>query len=300
MALATIWTVAFLTIPAANAATEVRFATIIPPSFPYYDGMAKFKEIVEKKSGGKVSVKLFHSGQMGDERKIEEQILQGTLHMGIGAGAFAGFAPIMDVVELPFLIKNQAHMTSIATGPIGKKMADIVAQQSDFLVLAWFSTGDSSIETTKVPVRTPADLKGAKIRTMPNKAMVAALKAFGANPTPLPYLQVYTGLKQGIIEGTTNDWMSVKNMKFYESLKYATNPSNAYLAEPRPVVVSKKWWGSLSGDVKSSIQSSLKEAAAFQREPHSPSLPSGLHGPQTGHHRGDDQRLDVGQEHEIL
>jgi TRAP-type C4-dicarboxylate transport system substrate-binding protein len=60
--------------------------------------------------------------------------------------------------------------------------------------------------------------------------------------------------------------MSVKNMKFYESLKYATNPSNAYLAEPRPVVVSKKWWGSLSGDVKSSIQSSLKEAAAFQRE----------------------------------
>ncbi len=266
MPLATIWTVALLTIPAANAATEIRFASVTPAAFPYYDGQKKFKELVEKRAAGKVNVKLYHSRQLGDERKIEEGILQGTVHMGIGAGAFAGFAPIVDIVELPFLIKNQAHMTSIATGPLGKKMAAIVAKQSDFLVLAWFSTGDSSIETVKVPVRTPADLKGAKIRTMPNKAMVAALKAFGANPTPLPYGQVYMGLKQGIIEGSTVDWMSIKNMKFYENLKYATNPSNAYLAEPRPIVVSKKWWSSLPADVKSAVQSSIKEAAAFQRE----------------------------------
>ena len=172
----------------------------------------------------------------------------------------------MDIVELPFLIKNQAHMEAIATGPIGKRLAGIVAQQSGFLVLTWFSTGDSTIQTTKVPVRKPEDLKGIKIRTMPNKAMEAALKAMDANPTPLSYLQVYTGLKQGVIEGSTVDWMSIKTQKFYESLKYATNPDNAYLAEPRPVIISKKWFGSLPADVKKAIQDSLLEAAPYQRK----------------------------------
>lgn len=266
MALATVWILALPAAQAALAATEIRFATIAPQTFPYYAGMAKFKETIEKKHSGKVSVKLFHSGQMGDERKIEESILQGSVHIGIGAGAFAGFAPIMDIVELPFLIKNQAHMEAIATGPIGKRLAGIVAQQSGFLVLAWFSTGDSTIQTTKVPVRKPEDLKGIKIRTMPNKAMEAALKAMDANPTPLAYLQVYTGLKQGVIEGSTVDWMSIKTQKFYESLKYATNPDNAYLAEPRPVIVSKKWFGSLPADVKKAVQDSLLEAAAYQRK----------------------------------
>ncbi|MFQ5894581.1 MAG: TRAP transporter substrate-binding protein DctP [Nitrospinota bacterium] len=235
---------ALLLAPPAEAARKItiRFATIIPPTFPYYDGMLKFKEILEKKLPGRVEVKLYHSGKLGDEREIEEGVLQGSVHVAIGAGAFAGFAPIMDLVELPFLIKNQAHLERIATGPIGRKLAELVAKQSGFRVLAWYSTGDSSIETTRRPVRKPEDLRGAKIRTMPNKAMVAALKALGANPTPVPYLEVYTSLKQGVVEGTTNDWMSVKTMKFYESLKYATDPSNAYLAERRGQMA-----GSLSG-----------------------------------------------------
>jgi tripartite ATP-independent transporter DctP family solute receptor len=251
--------------PVRAAEITIRAATIVAPAFPYVPGLMKFKEVLEKNTGGKVEVKVYHSGQLGGERDIEEGMQQGTVQMGIGAGALANFAPIVNMLELPYLIKNQKHMHRIAKGHVGGKLAEVIEKQSGFKVLAYYSTGDSCIETVKVPVKTPGDLKGLKIRVMETPSLVDGLKALGANPTPMPYPEIYMGLRQGVIEGCHVDLLSVKTLKLYESLKYITRLDVAFLAEPRPLIISAAYHNKLPKDIQKAVLKAAEESAVFER-----------------------------------
>ena len=254
-------------IPAAFAQpkTVIKFAHHAPVTFPYQDGAMKFKELAEKLSGGKLDVQVFGGAQLGGERDLLEGIRLGTVHMAIGAGALANFAPSYNVVQLPFLIKNQEHMIKIADGPAGKLLAQRIEEQSGFKVLGYFSTGDSGIQTVKAPVRTPADLKGVKIRVMENPALIESMRALGANPTPLPFPEVYTSMKQGVVEGATIDYTALWTTKVYEAVKYVTEPGFHFLAEPRPVLISAKFLASQPADVQKWITQAATEAATFER-----------------------------------
>ncbi|HEV2057488.1 MAG TPA: TRAP transporter substrate-binding protein, partial [Methylomirabilota bacterium] len=188
----------------------IKFAHHAPVTYPYQDGALKFKEVAERISGGKLEVQVFGGAQLGGERDLLEGIKLGTIHMCIGAGGLANFAPAYNVVQLPFLIKNQEHMVKIAEGPAGKLLSQRIEEQGGYKVLGYFSTGDSGIQTVKGPVRTPADLKGVKIRVMENPALIESMRALGANPTPLPFPELYTSMKQGVVEGATIDYRTTK------------------------------------------------------------------------------------------
>jgi TRAP-type transport system periplasmic protein len=264
--LAVVLVVAEASAPVAAQPTLVlKFAHITPPTFPYQDGALKFKEAVEKLSGGKIEVQVYPAAQLGGERDIEEGIRLGTIHVGIGAGALAGFAPIYNIVELPFLIRNQEHMVRVADGPAGRLLAKRIEEQSGFRVLGWWSTGDSGIQTVKAPVRTPADLKGAKIRVMENKALIESTRALGANPAPLPFPEVYTSLKQGVVDGAHLDYTALYTTKVYEAVKYVSEPGFHFLAEPRPLIMSAKYVDSLPRDVQDVLRKAAAEATAHER-----------------------------------
>ena len=185
--------------------------------------------MAERLSGGKLEVQVFGGAQLGGERDLLEGIKLGTLHMAIGAGGLANFAPAYNVVQLPFLIKNQEHMVKIAEGPAGKLLSQRIEEQGGYKVLGYFSTGDSGIQTVKGPVRTPADLKGVKIRVMENPALIESMRALGANPTPLPFPELYTSMKQGVVEGATIDYTALWTTKVYEAVKYVTEPGFHFL-----------------------------------------------------------------------
>ena len=245
----------------------IKFGYVPPAAFPYHDGGLKFKEEAERRTGGRVEVQLFPGGQLGGERDMAEGIRLGTLQMGVGAGAVAQFAPVYNLVELPFLIGGQAHMQRIAAGEAGRAMADLIEKQAGFRVLGWFSTGDSAIETAGKPVRKPEDLQGVKIRVMENPALVDSLKALGANPTPIPYPELYTSLKQGVVDGAHVDMMSVTTLKLHEVIKYITDPRQvAFLAEPRPAFISAKFYSGLPGDIQRALQEAMDVAAKYQRQ----------------------------------
>jgi len=245
----------------------LRFAMITADSFPYMDGARKFKELVEARSKGAIKVLLFPGGQLGNEREINEAILEGSIQIGVGAGAMANLAPIYNIVQVPFLIQGQEHMAAIADGPIGKKLADRIEQQAGFKVLAWFSTGDSPIETVKKAVKSPADLTGVKIRVIETPVLVDAMRAVGANPTPMPYTEVYTGLKQGVIEGAHLDVLSVDTLKVAEVAKFMTDWEQiTFVSEPRPVIMSAKYFATLSPENQKLIQDAMKEAAVYERQ----------------------------------
>jgi tripartite ATP-independent transporter DctP family solute receptor len=245
---------------------ELVFAYITAETFPYHDGAEKFAELVEEKSDGAITATLFPGGQLGQERDINESILDGTVHIGVGAGALAGVAPIVNILELPFLIENQDHMNAIVASPVADQLAERIREEGGYHVLAWFSTGDSSIQTVDTPIEEPTDLQGLKLRSIENAALADALSTLGANPTPMPYGEVYTGVQTGVIEGATLDWGSVLSMRLHELVGYVTTPEQAFLAEPRPIIVSADFWDALNETEQEVISEAMTEAAEFERE----------------------------------
>ncbi|OGA18795.1 MAG: hypothetical protein A3I63_08840 [Betaproteobacteria bacterium RIFCSPLOWO2_02_FULL_66_14] len=257
-----------LTIASVRAENlTLRFALITAETFPYMDGARKFKELVEARSNGEIKVLIFPGGQLGNEREINEAILEGSIQIGVGAGAMANLAPIYNIVQVPFLIQGQKHMAEIADGPIGQKLGQMIEKQGGFRVLAWFSTGDSPLETVKKPVRKPEDLVGVKMRVIETPVLVDAMRALGANPTPMPYTEVYTGMKQGVIEGAHLDVLSVDTLKIYEIAKYMTDWDQiTFVSEPRPVIMSAKFFNSLSAAQQKFIRDAMLEAAVHERK----------------------------------
>jgi tripartite ATP-independent transporter DctP family solute receptor len=213
-----------------------------------------------------VEVQVFPAAQLGGERDINEGIRLGTVHVGVGAGALAGFAPVYNLVELPFLIKNQDHMERVADGRAGKLLARRIEEQSGFKVLGFWSTGDSGIQTVRGPVRRPEDLRGVKIRVMENQALIESVRGLGASPTPIPFPEVYTSLKQGVVEGAHLDYTALYTTKIFETIKYVTEPGANFLAEPRPVIMSAKFFASLPADIQKQVQRAADEAIAFERK----------------------------------
>jgi tripartite ATP-independent transporter DctP family solute receptor len=249
----------------AQQKVVIKFAHHAPVTYPYQDGALRFKEVAERISGGRIEVQVFGGAQLGGERDLLEGIKLGTLHMCIGAGGLANFAPAYNVVQLPFLIKNQEHMVKIAEGPAGKLLSQRIEEQGGYKVLGYFSTGDSGIQTVKGPVRTPADLKGVKIRVMENPALIESMRALGANPTPLPFPELYTSMKQGVVEGATIDYTALWTTKVYEAVKYVTEPGFHFLAEPRPVLISVKFFAGQPADVQQWIAQAAAEASVYER-----------------------------------
>ena len=241
----------------------LRFATIAAESFPYVDGARRWKELLEKRTGSTVDLQIFHSAQLGNERTINEGVLAGSIHAGIGAGAWAGFVPLYNVVQLPFLIRDLNHMYQLADGEVGERIAR-AAEEKGFKVLGYYSAGDQHFQLRTRQVRSLADFKGLKMRVIENKAVIDGFRAFGAVPTPIPYPQIYTALQQGTVDGTANDLLSVTTLKFYEVAKFFTQSS--YLVEPRPIIMSKAFFDSQPRELQAALMETARESATYERK----------------------------------
>ena len=241
----------------------LKMATITPENFPYVDGFRYWKKLIEERTGGDVDVQIFHTAQLGDERTINEGILAGSIQIGVGAGAWAGFVPAYNVVELPFLIRDMKHMYNLADGELGQRIGE-QAETRGFKVLSYYSTGAQHFQTRKAPITSLADFKGLKMRVIQNRALIDGFRALGAVPTPLPYPDIYTALQQGTVDGTGNDLLTVSLGKFYEVAKFCTFSS--YVVEPRPVILSKTYFDGLPADFQKLLADTAKESAVFERK----------------------------------
>jgi TRAP-type transport system periplasmic protein len=241
----------------------LKVATITAETYPYVDGFNFWKKAIESRTGGDVDFQIFHTAQLGDERTINEGILAGAIQIGVGAGAWAGFVPAYNVVELPFLIRDIKHMYSLADGVLGVKIGE-QAEAKGFKVLSYYSAGDQHFQTRKAPINSLADFKGLKMRVIQNRAVIDGFRALGAVATPLPYPDIYTALQQGTVDGTANDLLTVTLAKFYEVAKFFTWSS--YVVEPRPVIMSKAYFDGLSQDFQKLLLDTARESAVYERK----------------------------------
>ena len=186
-------------------AKEYRSADVHPDDYPTVMAVKFMSDYIKQKTGGKDTIKVYTGNQLGGEKDTIEQVKIGALDLvRINVAPMNNICPETMVPTMPFLFKSKEHMRKTLDGPIGDQILKACEAQG-YIGLAFYDSGSRSLYTTKKPIKTLADVKGMKIRVQQSDLWVALLQAMGANATPMPYGEVYTALKTGLVDGAENN-----------------------------------------------------------------------------------------------
>ena len=245
-------------------ARDFRSADVHPADYPTVEAVKFMGKQLSEASKGRHGVRVFANAALGNERDTIEQLKLGGLDMmRINVAPLNNVVPETIVPGLPFLFRSKEHMRAILDGPVGEEiLAGMEAQ--GMIGLAFYDSGARSIYTAKKPVKTLADLKGAKIRVQQSDLFVAMVEALGANPTPMPYGEVYTALKTGIVDAAENNMPSYESSRHFEAAKYYNQTEHSMA--PEVLVFSKRIWDGLSKDDQALIRKAAKDSVPFMRK----------------------------------
>jgi len=242
----------------------LKFALNGPEGHPAVAGMKKFADLVAAKSGGKIKVNLFLAGALGSDQAVLTSVQGGTVEMTVmNSGILASLAKELAVFDFPFLFANEQESDAIVDGPVGRKMHKLL-EEKGVVGLSYWELGYRQITNSKRALAKVEDIEGLKLRVIPNPINVDWVKALGANPTPMPFPEVYGGLESKAIDGQENPVSVIAANKFWEVQKFIALTNHQY--NPQSVIFSKKVWDTLSPAEKKIIDDSADEAAKVQRE----------------------------------
>ncbi|WP_248930606.1 TRAP transporter substrate-binding protein [Paenibacillus hamazuiensis] len=224
----------------------------------------KFKEIVEKNSGGKFQVSVYFNNQLGDDKKVADSLASGTLEFGvISTSPLTASVKEFGVFDLPFVFNTEKEADAVLDGPVGKSLLDKLPAHR-IVGLGYWENGFRNLTNSKRPVATLEDFKGLKIRTIPNEVHLDVFKAIGANPTPMPFTELFTAMESKTIDGQENPLTVIESNKFYEVQSYLSISKHLYT--PFIFLGSKKFWDQLSDQERKIIQDAVIESGKFERE----------------------------------
>ncbi|MCS5491721.1 TRAP transporter substrate-binding protein [Algoriphagus sp. CAU 1643] len=242
----------------------IKMGHALVTSHPVHEAMLFLAKRVEEKSGGKLKIKVYPNQQLGTERELVELLQIGSLGMTkVSSAALEGFAPMMQVLGVPFLFRDDEHLTKVLRGEIGKKLL-LDGEKYWLRGLCYYDAGKRSFYSKEKPIESPEDLKGLKVRVMESNMATNMVRAMGGSPTPVAYGELYTALQQGIVDGAENNPPSLYTSKHYEVCGYYS--LDEHTALPDVVIVSTKVWNSLSPQEQEWLQEAADESADYQYE----------------------------------
>ncbi len=208
------------------------------------------KDYMEKQSGGRLVLEIYPGAQLGNEAEMIESMKMGTQEAFVG-GVFDAQTPKLNLILMPFFFPTQADLMKIARSDIGAMiMKD--AEKYSIKMLAFGDGGSRHFTNNMRPIKSPADMKGLKIRTPPIESIIKCVQALGGNPVSIPYGETYMALKTGVADGQENPLANIGDMKFFEVQKYMTLID--YQFHPEPFDVNLKWFNSLPADLQKILQ----------------------------------------------
>ena len=206
--------------PAADRKVLIKLSDQVNEQNPHYKAHEFFAKTVAEKSGGSIEVKIFPNSQLGTAREGLEGALTGTIQaVKVTSGELSTYSPKFLVFSLPYIFTNKKEVFAALDGKLGDILKAELEKQG-FQLVAFFDTGFRSIFNGKRPIKTVADMKGLKIRVINDPVMIETINTLGALATPLPYGELYTALKQGVVDGAEQPPVALYTMKFYEASKY--------------------------------------------------------------------------------
>jgi tripartite ATP-independent transporter DctP family solute receptor len=249
----------------SNAVPEFvfRYAENQAADYPTTLGANKFAELVEERTFGRIKIVVFSGAQLGSEAECIGQLRFGGIDFArFSLSQLAEISPPINVLHLPYLYRDEAHMWKVLDGEIGNNFLESLTTQN-LIGLSWYNAGTRCFYT-KVPIRKAEDLRGLTIRVQESTMMAEMVQLLGASPAPIVYSEVYSALKTGRIDGAENNWPSYESMLHYEVARYFYLDQHTRVPEMQ--VMSEVTMQKLSEADMEIIRECAKESALFERE----------------------------------
>ena len=248
----------------AATAAEWRGWNIHVEGYPNTIAMDKFAELLAEKTGGEITLQMFHGGTLGSQPDAIEQVRLGGLEIGnFNLGPVGPIAAEANVVSLPFIFKDVPHMFRVLEGEGGKMIADGMAAKG-LVVLSWYDAGARSFYNADKPINVPADVSGMKVRVMNNDLYSGMISQLGGNPSPMAFAEVYQALKTGVVDGAENNWPSYESTGHFEVAGYYS--LSQHLIIPECLCINADVYNGLSDELKAAVTEAAVESAQLQRE----------------------------------
>ena len=254
--------------PAFAQTKMVMKATDVHPlGYPTVEAVVQMGKKLEAATNGRLSIQMFPSMQLGGEKEMIEQAQVGALQIArISVGPMGPIVPEMNVFNLPFMFRDNAHMEKVIDGPIGdellKKLSD--HPTANLIGLCWMNAGTRNVYNSKKPIKSVEDLKGLKIRMMGNPVFVDTMNSLGGNGVAMGFDQLINAMQTGVVDGAENNEPTYDSGQHYRYAKYYSK--TGHLMIPEILVFSKKSWEALSKDDQALIMKLSKEAQQEERK----------------------------------
>ena len=245
---------------AVHAQTEIKFGHVGEPASLFTASAEEFAKRANARLGAKAKVVVFGSSQLGSDRELLQKLKLGTIDMALPSTVMSSEADLFGVFEMPYLVKDRAHMRRIESEVFWKTLAP-AAEAKGLKVIAVWENGYRHITNSKRPINTPADLQGIKLRVPEGKWRVKMFQAYGANPSPMKFSEVFTALQTGVMDGQENPFTQIFSAKFQEVQKFLSLTGHVYT--PAYVTVGAKKWASLPADVRGTLEAVAKETQSY-------------------------------------
>ena len=252
-----------LAFPAVAAEYNFKFAHSQPEDSVRHQSMVMFADALEAASGGQIAVEVFGGGQLGTEAEVMDMVKLGSVQ-GTRGGAFTKANEKFLIWTLPFLYDDTDAVLKAMRSDFGTEIAKAAEANGYYIPATGVAGGFRQITNNERPIETPDDIVGLKIRTPGIETIIKTMEALGANPTSIPYVEVYMALKMGVADGQENPPSNITVMKFYEAQKYMSLVN--YQIHPDPFVVNLAWYEALPDDLKAVFDTAAKDAMAWSDE----------------------------------
>jgi tripartite ATP-independent transporter DctP family solute receptor len=232
--------------------------------YPNTVAMDKFAELLADKTGGEITLQMFHGGTLGSQPDAVEQVRAGALEIGnFNLGPIGPIVAEANVVSLPFIFKDVPHMFRVLDSEGGAAIAAGMAAKG-LTPLAWYDAGARSFYNGDKAINTPADVQGMKVRVMNNDLFTGMIAQLGGNPSPMAFAEVYQALKTGVVDGAENNWPSYESTGHFEVAGFYS--LSQHLIIPECICVNTDAFNALSPEMQAAVSEAAQESAMLQRE----------------------------------
>ena len=244
-------------------AREFRSSDIYPFDYPTVQATVQVDKLMRERSGGKLGITVLGYDDRDSENYTAAQVRNGQLDMArINLAALNSLAPSTAVLTLPYLFKSKEHTRRVLDGPIGEEI--LASLESHGLIgLCFYDGGPRHFYSVKRAIRTPADLKGLKVRVQQSDVWAGIIRALGAEPVVAPADRVYLKLQSGVIDAAEHNWPSYVSLRHYQVAPYFSLTEHSMA--PAVLVFSKRVWDTLSADEQAIIRDAAKDSVPVMR-----------------------------------
>jgi tripartite ATP-independent transporter DctP family solute receptor len=248
----------------AQAEIKIKFAEVHPAGYPPVVAEQAMGKKLEEQSNGEISFKMFAGGVLGSEKEVVEQVQSNAVQMTrVSLGIVGPVVPDVNVFNLPFIFRDQAHMRAIIDGEVGQEILDkITNSEFNLVALGWMDGGTRNLYTKK-PVRQISDLKGMKIRVQGNPVFIDTINQMGGNGIAMATGEIFSALQTGVIDGAENNPPTMLEHNHYQNAKFYTLTEHLIL--PEPIVMSKATWNKLNPEQQALVKKLAREAQMEER-----------------------------------